>query len=147
MCKKLVFWASFVMVLSLAGAVRSDVIWTDDGPGHLWSTPTNWDSGTLPTSADRVRIRILPGPTISNEGTEVQVVWLGNGGVGALTVDGGTLTAETITIGQGGGSEGTLNMKSGTIILDKNLWLIGEGTGTLNMTGGTITVRIQVQVT
>ncbi len=149
MCKKLIYPISFVLVLGLVCDVQAaDVIWTDAGPDHLWSTPTNWDTGTLPTPADTAQIDMLPGPIIANEGAvEVYEVSVGDTSSGALTVDGGTLTTtEYIRVGRGTGSNGTLNMISGTITIGANLIVGQKGQGTLNMAGGTITVGGTLQI-
>jgi hypothetical protein len=149
MCKKLIYPISFVLVLGLVCDVQAaDVIWTDAGPDHLWSTPTNWDTGTFPTPADTAQIDMLPGPIIANEGAvEVYEVSVGDTSSGALTVDGGTLTTtEYIRVGRGAGSNGTLNMISGTITIGANLILGQKGHGTLNMAGGTITVGGTLQI-
>ncbi len=149
MFRTLICLVSFVLVLSLVGDVQAaDVIWTDAGPDHLWSTPTNWDTGTLPTPADTAQIDMLPGPIIANEGAvKVHEVSAGDTSSGALTVDGGTLTTtEYIRVGRGAGSNGTLNMISGTITIGANLILGQKGHGTLNMAGGTITVGGTLQI-
>ncbi len=149
MCKKLIYPISFVLVLGLVCDVQAaDVIWTDAGPDHLWSTPTNWDTGTLPTPADTAQIDMLPGPIIANEvAVEVHEVSVGDTSSGALTVDGGTLTTtQYIRVGRGAGSNGTLNMISGTITIGANLILGQKGHGTLNMAGGTITVGGTLQI-
>ena len=142
MSKKLFCLASLVLVLGLLVDVQAaTVTWTDAGPDHLWSTPANWDTNTLPTSADNARIGILPGPTIANEGAVGKEVDVGCGGNGALTVDGGTLTVTSwIALAWGEGSNGTLDMNSG--VITANQILVGNsGSGTLNMTGGTIIVE------
>ncbi len=144
MFKKLICLVSFVLVLGLVGDVQAaNVTWTDAGPDHLWSTPTNWDTGTLPTAADLAKIGMLPGPIIANEGAIAERIFLGHGGIGALTVDGGTLTTTTshITVGQSGGSEGTLNMNSGTITVGTNMIIGRNGTGHVNLDGGIITTK------
>ena len=148
MSKRLIYLTSTVLLLSLVGDVQAVMSWTDAGPDHLWSTPTNWDTGAVPTSSDVVRINMLPGPTIANEGAvagrEVQVAYTSE--TGALTVDGGTLTTEGV-IKIGGWKEsdnGTINMISGTITGGDGLWVGRRGSGTLNMTGGTITVETKL---
>ena len=122
MSKRLIYLISFVLVLSLVGDVQAaDVNWTDAGPDHLWSTPTNWASGTLPTSADLAKIGTLPcpGPTIANEGAVARQIQVSDGSsttTSALTVDGGTLTTiKVLQVGQEEGTNGTLIMHSGTI--------------------------------
>ncbi|MBA7623898.1 hypothetical protein ES703_31298 [subsurface metagenome] len=149
MSKKVICLVSFVLVLSLVGNVQAaDVTWTDTAGDHLWSTPTNWDTGTLPTPADMAQIDMLPGPIIANEGAvEVYEVSVGDTSSGALTVDGGTLTTtEYIRVGRGAGSNGTLNMISGTITIGANLIVGQKGQGTLNIAGGTITVGGTLQI-
>jgi len=146
MCKKLVFWASFVLVLSLVGDVQADVKWTDTTGDHLWSTPANWDLGTVPitgnVSAAKARIDVVPGPTVANEGAVAFNIRIGNNNTGDLTVDGGTLAVDGwISMGRNAAGVATLNMISGTITAaDVTLAEVGS-LGTLNMTGGTMTIR------
>jgi len=142
MFRKLICLVSFVLVLSLAGDVQAlDMTWSDATGDHLWSTPQNWDAGTIPTSADYSRIALLVGPTIANEGAVANLLGLGFGGgsVTTMTVDGGTLEIITyFQLGLSNGCEATCDMISGTITAGHIL--VGDrGSGTLNMTGGTIT--------
>jgi len=143
MCRRLIYLICFVLVLCLVGDVQAaDVTWTDATGDHLWSTAGNWDTGTLPTSADTVKIRIVPGPTVANPGAVANVVQpAASSSTGDLTVDGGTLTiTDRLVVAQSEGSNGTLNMISGTITAGGNFVVARKGSGTLNMTGGTITV-------
>jgi len=147
MCKKLICLASFVLVLSLAGGVQAaDIHWTDTAGDHLWSTPANWDIETIPISgndvAGRVRIDLLPGPTIASEDAVAFNIRLGNNTTAAMTVDGGNLAvAGWIGMGRNDSGDGTLNMISGTLTAaDFNL-AEQKSVGTLNMTGGTIDIR------
>jgi len=146
MCRKLTYLICFVLLLSLVGDVQAvDMWWTDAAPDNFWSTPTNWDTGKLPTSADLLRLNLLPGPIVANEGAVAMSVLVGSdGNTGALTVDGGTLTTSTwLPLGLGGAGDGTLNMISGTLTIGSpngnNLFVGRDGMGTLNMTGGSIT--------
>ncbi len=136
MFRKMICLVSFVLVLGLAGDVQAaKVTWTDTTGDHNWFTPTNWDSGTVPTSSDSVEINVSPGATIANEGAVGLSLYLGaGGGTGGLTVNGGTFT----TTGQVTVSIGTINMISGTITGAQVLRVGRWGTATLNMTGGTI---------
>jgi len=152
--RKMICLVSFVLVLSLVGDVAADwVEWTDASGDHNWFTAGNWSSGTLPTSTDNAIINMLPGPTIANEGAVTNELPVGRfGGPGALTVDGGTLTAsDWFQLGTGSSdSDGTLNMNSGTITAP--VFIVAyAGSGILNMNGGTITVtwpfRIAVNAT
>jgi len=144
---------SFVLVLGLVVDVQAQTQhwWTDDGPDHLWSTPANWDTGTVPTSADNVRIKVLPGPIIANPGAfgGTSLIMGVQGGEGAMTVDGGTLTIDGYTaIGQSGGIHGTFNMISGTVNTSSVI-ILGNGnnsSGTLNMIGGTINTMSTLRV-
>ena len=140
MFRKLICLVSFVLAFSLVGDVQAaSVAWTDAGPDHLWSTPANWDTGTLPISADDVIIKMDPGPTIANEGAVSQKLRVGSGNsTGALKVDGGTVTTTgSVWVSNDNGSIGTINMISGTINAG-SLNVGRRNLGTLNMTGGTI---------
>jgi len=143
MFKKMICLVSFVLVLGLVGDVQADdVDWTGDGPDHLWSTPTNWATGTVPTSSDLAIINLIPGPTIAaNVDAVAEGILLGFGGsTGELTMDGGTLTFEWGHIGEDTGGYGTINMNSGTITVVWGFTVADWGWGLLNMTGGTIRV-------
>jgi len=131
------------LVLFLVNSVQAaDVTWTDTTGDHLWSTEVNWEDGYCPTSADWVIINMLPGPIITNEGIVAKGSNIGTGSnVGALTVDGETLTiTEEINTGSSSGSVGTINMKSGAINISSWFYVGRNGYGIVNMTGGTITV-------
>jgi hypothetical protein len=110
MCRKLSYLISFVLVLCLVGDAQAvDQNWTGAGGDQFWSTAANWDTGTVPASADRVLVRTLPGPTIVNEGAVADSVHIGigDGTIGALTVDGGTLTATSwSSLARDSGGEG-----------------------------------------
>jgi hypothetical protein len=141
MFRKMIYLISFVLVLSLVDDVQAvDMTWSDTTGDHLWSTEGNWDSGTVPTSADYPRISLLIGPTISNEGAVANMLGFGLGAsVTTMTVDGGTLAITTyFQLGLSDGCEAKCDMISGTITAGDIL--VGDrGSGTLNMTGGTIT--------
>jgi hypothetical protein len=149
MCRKLIYLVSFVLVLHLVGDVRAaDVTWTNASGDRLWSTPTNWDLGAPPTAADTVKIRMLPGPTVTSQDAIANIVQpAASSSTGSLTVDGGTLTiTDRLVVAQNEGSNGTLNMISGTITMGGRFAVARYGTGTLNMTGGTITVGGTLQM-
>jgi len=151
MSKKMIYLISFFLVWSVVDDAQAAtyVIWTDAGPDHLWSTATNWDTGALPTIADRVRIDQIPGPTIANKGAMTDRIFAGGRTNQSfeLTVDGGTLTVESgIQLGKVEGTEGTLNMNGGTITVAGNIQVGRLGSTTVNMNGGTITVGDLFQI-
>ena len=45
----------------------------------FWSTPNNWGSGAVPTSADTASIGMVPGPVIAKEGAVASIIWVGAG--------------------------------------------------------------------
>ena len=50
MFRKMICLVSFVLVLSLVGAVQAGAVnWTDQSGDHNWFTPENWDTGTVPS--------------------------------------------------------------------------------------------------
>ncbi|HUU17849.1 MAG TPA: hypothetical protein VMW72_11910 [Sedimentisphaerales bacterium] len=129
MFRKLIYLVSFVLVLGLVGNVSADVQFNDSTGDHLWSTPENWATGAVPTTADGyVRIFVVPGPTVmANEVFVVNGIHLGNdndGQVGALTVQGGTLEVGTINCGFNG--TGTINIIDGTLIVTGTLKIARE---------------------
>jgi hypothetical protein len=131
------------LVLALAGGAQAATrTWNDNGPDSLWGTAQNWSGNILPTSKDMAKIDRLPGPTVVGDSAEADNIPVGTGSAtGALTIAGGTLTtARWLIVGYGAGSNGTLNIESGTINVGSHLYVGFDGTGTLNMTGGTIVV-------
>lgn len=132
------------LVMSLMGISEAAVVSWNGSADPFWSTPGNWGSGTVPTSTDTASIGMVPGPVIANEGVVVDIIWVGSGRATAdLTVDGGTLTTNKwVIVGIDTGSNGTINMKSGTFRINSTL-LLGdreEGTGHVNLDGGVLTV-------
>jgi len=147
--RKLICLLSFVLVLSLVGDVQAvNMNWTDTTSDHNWFTAGNWDIGAVPTSGDNPRIYILPGAIIANKGavaTNVYVGITGAGTSGALTVDGGTLTAMGFVVSHNPDNEGTINMISGAI--ECSTLTVGfQGSAIINMTGGTFTVRSLLKI-
>jgi hypothetical protein len=143
MSKKLICFVSFILALPLAGNVRAVTrTWDDGGPDHLWSTAANWSANTLPTLNDMAKIGQLPGPTVANEGAVADTIPVADGSTtAAVTVAGGTLTTgRWLILGYGEGSDGTVNMASGTINVGTHLYVGFDGLGTLNMNGGNITI-------
>jgi fibronectin-binding autotransporter adhesin len=72
---------------------------------------------------------------------------LGNGGVGTYEMNGGTLTANVMTIGVNSGSNGQVSQAGGTITLMSatsgiNLASGTGSTGTYNLTGGTLILNL-----
>ena len=133
--------ACVVCVLSLAGSVQgATVTWTGAGADPNWTTPENWDSGTVPVAGDIVRCTMVPGAIVVNEipalYNQIFVQFLD--GAGELTVDGGALTCNLLEVGgRRSTSEGTLHMKSGTITTDR-LHVSRNNYGRVNLHGGTI---------
>ncbi len=147
-------------------SASAQILWSDSGPDHLWSTAANWSPQTIPTSLDSASIdspdnthcEITDGIT-----AECETLRVGNSSFTAnLDISGGSLTAAGAYVGvdnstghgilniSGGlfstGSLqvgwrgiGTVNMTGGTIELNDNLVVPGlTGTGTVNLNGGTI---------
>jgi hypothetical protein len=146
MFRKLTYLVSFVLVLGLVGNVSADVQFNDSTGDHLWSTPENWATGAVPTTADGyVRIFVVPGPTVmANEAFVVNGIHLGNDNdfqAGALTMQGGTLEVGTINCGYKG--TGTINIIDGTLVVTGTLKIAREPTaiGHINLDGGTISTN------
>jgi hypothetical protein len=146
MLRKMIYLVSVVLVLGSVSNAAT-VHWTDLGPDHLWSTPTNWEFNKVPTAADEVYIDVPPakapnGPIIQ-DGIDAKALGLACevAGEPTMTMTGGTLEiTDWIWWGDGAGSHGTFNMSGGTITVAAEFELgWGDGEGTWNMTGGTVT--------
>jgi hypothetical protein len=140
--EKLAYLVLIVLVMSLVeNAQAAWTTWTDAGADHLWTTATNWDNGTVPTSADNVVIDMpLPGPTVESQDCAARWIVIGQQIKGALTVDAGTLTASKyVLVGQSG--EGTLDINGGDMtVFGNDLYVGDKALGTINMTGGSLTI-------
>jgi hypothetical protein len=149
MCRKLIYLISFVLVLSLAGAVQAtERYWTNGTGTGLWSDAANWGPSGVPTSGDKARMGKLPGPIIADIDAAAQYLEMAFGVIGdplylsintAVTMNSGTLTVEKgFTVAYDGA--GTLNMNGGVITvlgyfsLGRNDWAVGN----VNLYGGTI---------
>lgn len=166
MFKKMSYLISLVLLLVQFQNASAQIMWSDDGPDHLWSTVANWGSGNIPTALDSVSIdapdnthcEIQDGIT-----AECETLRVGNAvsttnldisggsltaagayigvdstiGHGILNISGGLFSSGALQIGWRG--VGTLNMTGGTVELSSNLIVPGlTGTGTVNLDGGTI---------
>ncbi len=166
MFKKITLSISLVLLLVQFQSASAQIMWSDGGPDHLWSTVANWSSGNLPTAIDSVSIdapdnthcEIQDGIT-----AECETLRLGNAvsttnldisggsltavgayigvdsssGHGILNISGGLFSSGALQIGWRG--TGTLNMTGGNVELSGNLIVPGlTGTGTVNLNGGTI---------
>ena len=72
-------------------------------------------------------------------GGQAGIIQLGQSGTGTLNVAGGSVTSNSLLVGQGNGV-GTINVSSGTLSPTNFLTLggTGGGSGTLNVTGGVV---------
>ena len=166
MFKKITFLILLALLMVQLESASAQIMWSDDGPDHLWSTVANWGSGNIPTALDSVSIdapdnthcEIQDGIT-----AECETLRVGNAvsttnldisggsltaagayigvdstlGHGILNVSGGLFSTSALQIGWRG--IGTLNMTGGTVELSGNLIVPGlTGTGTVNLNGGTI---------
>ncbi len=145
MCRRLIYLVSFILMLGSVSQAE-DIQWTDLGPGHLWSTPANWDLGRVPTLTDEVRIDVpaagAPNGPVIQDGIDAKAkgIFTEAPGEPTLTMTGGTLeVAEWIWWGDGADSFGIWTMSGGTVDVANEFELgWGGGAGTLIMTGGTI---------
>ncbi len=166
MFKKITYLISLVLLLVQFESASAQIMWTDSGPDHLWSTIANWSPQNLPTSLDAASIdspdnthcQITDGITAECETLRVgnssftanldisggslsaagAYVGVDNSiGHGILNISGGLFSTGSLQVGWSG--IGTVNMTGGTIELTDNLVVPGlTGTGTVNLNGGTI---------
>ena len=166
MCRKMACLISLVLLLVQFESASAQIMWSDGGPDHLWSTIANWNSPTIPTAVDSVSIDDPEGTHCEiRDGiaAECETLRVGNAGFttnldisggslaavgayvgvdspsghGILNISGGLFSSGALQIGWRG--SGTLNMTGGTVELSDNLVVPGlTGTGTVNLHGGTI---------
>ena len=166
MFKKMTYLISLVLLLVQFQNASAQIMWTDGGPDHLWSTVANWGSSNIPTALDSVSIdspedthcEITDGITAECETLRVgnlsfitnldisggsltaagAYVGVDNAsGHGILNISGGLFSTGALQVGWRG--TGTVNITGGTIELSGNLIVPGlTGTGTVNLNGGTI---------
>jgi autotransporter-associated beta strand protein/T5SS/PEP-CTERM-associated repeat protein len=124
--------------VSIAPAAAQTANWINAGSG-AWTTPGNWDTGTVPGNADTAAIDNGGTAILSSPGQAVGELDIGAlGGSGALVVQGGgTLTqagnsSAVSTIGTG---SLTITGNGSGVILPGDL-LIGRGPGTDTITLG-----------
>ena len=139
---------ALAMVMSLMGnAMAADLWW---GGGALWSSPGNWNSGTVPTVEDQAGINAGT-CEIDDTVDAVCARLLGPGWVGdaaTLNITGGSLTIETfwrMSAHGGGSAQGVINVSGGTVQAD-NIVIGQHSTGTLNIEGGTVISANQIEL-
>ena len=148
--RKMIFLAALALTLVMLNSASAQIMWTDDGADHLWSTVENWASDDLPTSIDPVSID-YPENThcVVEDGidAECETLRVGNGGaVTNLDISGGSLTSNGAYVGVDSViGHGILNI-SGGLFSTGSLQVGWAGTGTVNMTGGVIDLEANLIV-
>ena len=167
MFRKLICFASVIVVLALSSSVWAITYTWDDGNSvdHYWSSPNNWDPNGVPVFGDDVSIGsglpeanqpIIPAGCDANAGSNADSFSIiGTLDDAALTVEsGGSLTilpfpddgsSPILMLGSGwvAGGNGILNLAGD--VLTRRVWVgynsqgAPKGAGWINMTGGTLT--------
>src|SRR5689334_13121372 len=142
-------------LVSIAQPARAaNVLWT--GSLGDWTTGSNWDAGTPPSSATADIAFINNGGTAQIDSTmtvSTGSLTMGSntGDVGNLTMSGGTLTTTNTDIRIGGnaaatGGTGTFTQTGGNVVMNAGNLNVGFGSagtgavGTYNIAGGSLTV-------
>ncbi|MDT8301395.1 MAG: hypothetical protein RQ760_07915 [Sedimentisphaerales bacterium] len=166
MLKKMIYLISLVLLLVQFQNASAQIMWTDDGTDHLWTTVANWSPQTVPTSVEAASIdnpenthcevtdgmiaeceTLRVGNAVSTTNLDISGgsltvagAYIGvdsSSGHGILNISGGVFSSGALQIGWRG--IGTLNMTGGTVELNGDLIVPGlTGTGTVNLNGGTI---------
>jgi len=145
MLKKMKCLTALVLLAVQLESASAQILWSDSGPDHLWSTADNWSPQTIPTSLDSASIdspdnthcEITDGIT-----AECETLRVGNSSFTAnLDISGGSLTAAGAYVGVDNSTgHGILNM-SGGLFSTGSLQVGWSGIGTVNMTGGVINLN------
>lgn len=119
---------------ALTAPAIADQSWTGTA-GTDWFTAGNW-SKAVPTSSDAVTINAAPNtPTIA--GGSASAAALSVVGNGTLTVSGGTLSPDTLRIGDATGAGSVLVTGAGTTLSNNGALELGRtGAGTLTIRDG-----------
>ncbi|BCW87530.1 hypothetical protein sos41_06600 [Alphaproteobacteria bacterium SO-S41] len=123
-------------------------VWTG-GTSSNWYTPGNWTGGVPNAGTDADIDTVSPNPTvISGLSAFANALNLGKtaGGIGDLTVAGGSLTTFVSRLGDVAGSKGTITVSgAGTSWTNTTNALVGiSGTGALNVLNGALATVNQV---
>ncbi len=107
----------------------ANVSWDSGGSDAKWETALNWDTDTLPTTAD--------------------TAYLSDGGTARFDTSSGTVSVSRLYVGYTG--DGALDLSGGTLNATKSgsstVFLVGNGAvGTANISGGTLSVGHRVQI-
>ncbi len=165
MFRKLICFASVIVVLALSSSVWAVAYTWDDGNSvdHYWGSPNNWDPNGVPVFGDDVSIGsglpeanqpVIPVGCDANAGTNADSFSIiGTLDDAALTVEsGGSLTllpfpddggSPILMLGSGwvDGGNGILNVAGD--VFTRRVWVgynsqaVTNGSGWINMTGGT----------
>ena len=117
--------ASVMLAVFMASQVMAaDVRWDNGGADAKWSTAANWDTDTLPTSADAAKVGY--DWTVKNA---------------TSVVDQAGAQANALYLADGVTTTGELQIVSGGELQVGNLIYVGySGDGTITMTGGSLLV-------
>jgi len=159
MCARLICLIALVLVLSSTSSAAT-IHWTGRGADKLWSNPANWESSTVPTSADEAYIDApaaeAPNGPVIQDGIDAKTGLLACEvpGKPTMTMTGGTLQIAGWGMwwGDGPGCHATFDMSGGTIdftgspgIFEMAWQDAGDKPGscqaTWNMTGGTVNAK------
>lgn len=127
-----------IAALMLAAAfapAAAQTLWQGGTGG--WTDPGNWDSG-VPGAGDDATVDNGGTAQIDAPGAEASTLILGDRDSGGLAIGpGGTLTADTLAVGDRLGGDGTLTLQGpGAEAVATQMHLGGRGEGTLRLDGG-----------
>jgi len=121
--------------------------WTNNGGDRLWTNHLNWSLNAVPTQWTAVTIDKpgAQGPIVSTNVIVYGIDGPGKSLAGQTNMDitGGTfkVTSTNWTIGINSGSIGVLNLSNASVQVDCGLNVGQNGSGTINMSSGSINVN------
>jgi T5SS/PEP-CTERM-associated repeat protein/autotransporter-associated beta strand protein len=141
------FAAFLLLTIALPCAVNAQTSWTNAGTGD-WFTDTNWSSG-VPTVDDDATIDNAGTAQVSSGEADAQLLTVGHGGIGSLTIDGGgALFNAAAYIGELPGSTGTaiVDGPGSSWTQASNFIIGGGGSGALTVRNGGVVRTTAVYV-
>ena len=149
MCRKMIYLASFILVVAFVNA-NANVMWSGAGADNLWTNPANWEGNKVPGPSDWVNIEapgaVAPNGPLIQDGMDIEIDGMSNElpGEPTLTITGGnlTITGWGIWWGDAGDCVATCYMSGGTMTLTGGPGIHefgwGGASGKWIMTGGTV---------
>ncbi len=138
--------STMLAIFMVSNVMAATLNWDNGGVDDKWLTAANWDTDTLPTSADTAKIGPAATSVVDQVGAQANILNLygGAGTTGELQIEsGGELQIANLAyVGYSGGT-GSIVMTGGSLLVtnDIQFTLFSSGIGNITMSGGYINCK------